>query len=89
MRLPNFFIIGAAKSATTTLYKYLASHPQIHMSVEKEPNFFGADIKYQRGLTWYSELFSEAEVGQICGEASTDYSKFPEYPNVYSKRLKT
>ena len=86
MRLPDFFIIGAAKSATTTLYKYLASHPQIHMSVEKEPNFFGADIKYQRGLTWYSELFSEAEVGQICGEASTDYSKFPEYPNV-AKRI--
>jgi hypothetical protein len=86
MRLPDFLIIGAAKSATTTLYQYLAEHPQIYMSLEKEPNFFGADIRYQRGLAGYSNLFSAAEVGQICGEATTDYTKFPEYPNT-AKRI--
>lgn len=38
--LPNFLIIGAAKSGTTSLYNYLRQHPQIYMSYIKEPNFF-------------------------------------------------
>ncbi|MEQ8385393.1 MAG: sulfotransferase [Coleofasciculus sp. A1-SPW-01] len=50
MRLPDFLIIGAAKSGTTTLYKYLCQHPQIYMSVPKEPNFFGDDGCYAKGL---------------------------------------
>ena len=41
MPLPNFAIIGTAKSATTSLYFYLKQHPQIYMSAGcKEPNFF-------------------------------------------------
>jgi hypothetical protein len=40
MRLPNFLVIGAAKSATTALHAYLAQHPEIYMSPVKEPNFF-------------------------------------------------
>jgi Sulfotransferase family len=39
-RLPNFFIIGAAKSGSTSLHEYLAQHPQIYMSFPKELNFF-------------------------------------------------
>ena len=38
--LPNFFVIGAAKSGTTSLHDYLGQHPQIYMSPVKEPNFF-------------------------------------------------
>jgi len=37
---PNFFVIGAAKSGTTSLHKYLQQHPQVFMSRVKEPNFF-------------------------------------------------
>jgi sulfotransferase family protein len=40
VRLPNFLVIGAAKSATTALHEYLAQHPDIYMSPVKEPNFF-------------------------------------------------
>jgi hypothetical protein len=39
-RLPNFFIIGAAKSGTTSLHEYLAQHPEVYMSFQKELNFF-------------------------------------------------
>lgn len=42
VRLPNFFIAGAAKAGTTSLYRYLAQHPQVYMSPVKEPTFFGA-----------------------------------------------
>ena len=44
MVLPNFFIVGAAKSGTTSLYHYLLEHPEIYMSPIKEPNFFCTDI---------------------------------------------
>ncbi len=40
MNLPNFIIIGAAKSGTTALYHYLKQHPQIYLSPIKETEFF-------------------------------------------------
>ena len=40
MPLPNFFIVGAAKSGTTSLYHYLGQHPEIYMCPEKEPAYF-------------------------------------------------
>lgn len=43
-RKPNFFIVGAAKSGTTSLYKYLSSHPEVYFSPIKEPNYFSTDI---------------------------------------------
>ncbi len=38
--LPNFLIVGAAKSGTTSIYEYLNDHPQVYMSPVKEPYFF-------------------------------------------------
>ncbi len=43
-RLPNFFIVGAPKAGTTSLYRYLDQHPQIYMSAIKEPHKFAAEI---------------------------------------------
>ena len=37
---PDFIIIGAARSGTTSLYRYLHEHPQILLSQKKEPNYF-------------------------------------------------
>ena len=44
---PDFFIVGAAKSGTTSLYHYLNQHPEIYLSPIKEPNFFSSDIKIE------------------------------------------
>ena len=38
--LPNFFVIGAAKSGTSALHEYLGLHPEIHMSQVKETHYF-------------------------------------------------
>jgi hypothetical protein len=40
LMLPNFLIIGAGRSGTTSLYHYLRQHPQVFMSDVKEPNYF-------------------------------------------------
>jgi hypothetical protein len=42
---PNFFIAGAPKAGTTSLYHYLRQHPEIYMSPVKEPNFFASEIR--------------------------------------------
>ena len=44
MTMPNFFIIGAQKAGTTSLYHYLKQHPQVYMSPVKEPFFFNHEI---------------------------------------------
>ncbi|MEQ9552871.1 MAG: sulfotransferase domain-containing protein [Coleofasciculus sp. G3-WIS-01] len=93
MRLPDFLIIGAAKAGTTTLYKYLCRHSQFYQPAPentayvpqkpysyKEPNFFGCDENYAKGINYYASLFTEAQVHQVCGEASTDYTKYPQFP---------
>ena len=44
MTTPNFFVIGAQKAGTTSLYHYLDQHPDVYMSPAKEPLFFNYDI---------------------------------------------
>jgi hypothetical protein len=43
--LPTFFIAGAPKSGSTSLYYYLDQHPEIFMSPIKEPNYFATEIR--------------------------------------------
>lgn len=88
MSLPDFAIIGAMKSATSTLQEQLAGQPGIFMCTPKEPNFFSDSDQYAKGMEWYSSLFAEAPQGSLMGEASTHYTKLPTYPAVV-QRLKT
>ena len=57
---PDFIVIGAMKSATTTLHEQLARQPGIFMCHPKEPNFFSDDENYARGWGWYGSLFRAA-----------------------------
>lgn len=79
-RLPDFVIIGAMKCGTSTLHEQLALRSGLHMSSPKEPNFFSDDDRYARGLDWYCECFAGASPGQLCGESSTHYTKWPTHP---------
>jgi hypothetical protein len=78
--LPQFVLIGAMKSATTTLHEQLARQPGLFMSRLKEPNFFSDDEVYARGLGWYAAIFRDAKDHQLRGESSTHYTKLPTYP---------
>lgn len=85
MRLPDFVIIGAAKSGTTTLYQQFLRHPGFFMSEPKEPTYFARDERYNRGEDWYSSLFEPALPDQVCGEASTNYTNITEYPETINR----
>jgi hypothetical protein len=85
--LPNLFVIGAAKSGTTSLHAYLARHPQIHMSAVKEPRFFAAEPDQEiassgrvRHLADYEALFETDR--PLRGESSPSYSMSPIYTGV-------
>ena len=80
MTKPDFIIMGAMKSATSTMHEQLALQPGIFMSTPKEPNYFSDDLEYARGDDWYSGLFLKASPSDLCGESSTHYTKLPDYP---------
>lgn len=86
--LPDFLIIGAPKSGTTSLYSYLRSHPQIFMSPVKEPRYFAfpdrrprfrgaGGARFNRNVTWrldaYRRLFADRGDARAAGEASATY----------------
>ncbi len=86
---PNFFIVGAPKCGTTSLYHYLRQHPDVflpHSETEywryKEPNHFCQDLIAWPGLCIettdkYLSLFESASGEKRVGEASA--------LNLYSK----
>lgn len=81
--LPDFIVIGAMKSGTTTLYRNLDLHPQVDMSRDKETDFFVAEKNWPRGRDWYGAQFSRADA--VRGEASPNYTKSRDFPGVPSR----
>lgn len=75
---PNFLVIGAARSGTTSLFQYLDAHPDVYMSQVKELNFFSNEKYWEKGLDWYEKNFPVKE-GQYkaVGEVSPSYTKAP------------
>lgn len=76
--LPDFLMIGVMKGGTTSLFNYLAKHPQIHPPFRKEIKFF--DIHYPQGLSWYRAHFPlqvKMGPGTRTGEATPYYIFHP------------
>lgn len=84
-KLPDFLLVGAARSGTTTLYHYLRQNSQIFMPERKEPHFFGfmesppqnTDSFFRERILWrfedYVKLFESTNDKQIIGEATASY----------------
>ena len=100
MTLPNFLIIGAAKSGTTALYRYLYDHPEIFMSEWKELHYFSfpetrilnkGPKTYKRisvsTLKEYEEYFQYAKNAVAIGEVSPSYLYLPGTANRIFKLL--
>lgn len=93
--LPNFVIIGAMRSGTTTLYNLIGSTRAAIPAAKKEVHYF--DNNFDRDLSWYRSHFCtirlrdriHAELGQpvACGEASPYYLYHRRVPSRMSKVL--
>ncbi len=70
-RLPTFVIVGAMKSGTTSLARWLKPHPQVFLSEIKELHFF--DEHYDKGIDWYRRHFASAGSSLAVGEATPAY----------------
>jgi hypothetical protein len=69
--LPTFLIVGAMRSGTTSLARYLGAHPDIRIAPEKEVHFF--DLNFDRGLDWYCGRLDGSESAACVGEATPSY----------------
>src|SRR3954451_16722263 len=83
-RWPDFIVAGAQKSGTTSLYRYLAAHPDMVPPITKKLSFF--DNNYYRGTQWYRLHFplrssSDSADGavnkQFTGESTAYYMFHP------------
>lgn len=87
MKVPNFLVVGAAKSGTTSLSNYLRQHPQIFMASPKEPRFITSQFlkfplngpgdkfvekEFVKDFDSYQRLFESADHFKAVGEASAD-----------------
>jgi len=94
MKFPDFFIVGAPRAGTTSLYEYLKKNPKIFMPGRKEPHFFSPNIKQQMERVTspitnekeYLALFKNAKNDQKIGEASITYFTDPDSPRAIYKK---
>lgn len=65
-RTPDFVIIGAMKSGTTTLWNWLAEHPCTDLSTPKEPNLLlGSQRSARAGYkAMYESIAGDSKVGE-------------------------
>jgi hypothetical protein len=95
--MPDFIVIGAQKSGTSSMFAYLKQHPQIIRPVFKEPYFF--DRHYHRGLHWYGcnfpsrktidHLNNRAGNAHLTFEATATYVFDPHVPSRIASDIKT
>ncbi|MEO0794334.1 MAG: sulfotransferase [Verrucomicrobiota bacterium] len=83
----DFFLCGAPRAGTTSLYQWLNQHPGTFLPTLKEPQFFAGDltVRSQRPVriestTDYAELYHGANPNQRSGDGSTWYFLSPEAP---------
>jgi hypothetical protein len=91
-KLPNFLIVGAAKSGTSSLHRHLNQHPQVFMPSYnkrgmkvKEPRFLIKDLVQQRlhNGVWtfaeYQNLFNDVQDEIAIGESTVLYLYYFKY----------
>lgn len=86
LALPDFIVIGTMKSATSSLYWWLADQPECFLAFPKETDFFSSERRWQRGLDWYACQFSGASDHQLLGEASVSYTS-PRFSSASAERM--
>lgn len=79
---PNLFLVGAPRCGTTSLFTYLAEHPDVFGPAEKEPHYYDRDLMGPGGMgeEEYAALFATATSERWRLDASALYLYSPEAP---------
>lgn len=75
--LPGLLVIGTMRGGTSSLFKYLGSHPELAPSVRKEVQYLTR--YWDRGDRWYRAHFPVG-TRRLAFEATPDYLFSPEAP---------
>jgi Sulfotransferase family len=83
VRFPDFFLIGAPRSGTTSLSRYLAANPQVCFSRPKEPHYFALLAPHSSledlETAYLSRYFAHYHDGhRVVGEGSVSYLYSPQ-----------
>lgn len=93
--MPDFFLVGAPKAGTTSIFELLKIHPQVFVPKYKEPNYY-TDVGTQsrnviniNSKKEYDRLYADAIEDQITGDFSVSYLHakdapakiYKDYPN--------
>lgn len=73
---PDFFVLGAPKSGTTSLYEYFRLHPQVFVPHHKEVHFFSSEFQARPpipSLERYLDYFKDAPEDQVKGMVTVYY----------------
>jgi Sulfotransferase domain len=70
---PNFFVVGAHKAGTTSLYEYLRKHPQVFLPAKKEPRYFTPEVRESLTLAEYQRLYEGAGSFAAIGDVTPFY----------------
>lgn len=73
--LPNVLVIGAQRAGTSSIYRYLGSHPDVAASLRKEIEYFST--RMAMGERWYRAHFPLLRRPQVAFEATPDYLLHP------------
>ncbi len=79
-KLPDFYVIGAQKAATTSLYAWLSKQNKCNLPRIKESHFFSDEQRFARGLKWYLSLFDGTSETLARGDVDPDYLCSPGAP---------
>ena len=86
MKVPNLFLVGQPRTGTSALHKVLSQHPEIFMSIPKEPVYFAKDFHAEsdkfhkkekffhfRDEAQYLKIFDSIRHQPIAGESTAIY----------------
>lgn len=74
-------MIGAQKSGTTSLHRYLFAHPQLALPMEKEAWYFNSEERLALGWEWFvREFYGGRPSAALWGKVTPQYMSDPLVP---------
>jgi hypothetical protein len=89
-RWPDFFFVGVAKGASTSLYEYMRQHPAVELYEQREATFFNTDRwDDPEAQQAYLDGFDTSWDPEVVGEFSPRYLVHPKVPERIAETVGT